>query len=150
MNDMPTQEERQAIVDDEHLKLLSIAYLIAGATNACFSLFGLFYMFMGLVFSTAMTKFPSQAGQPQPPEFMGWFFGLFGAAFFIAMATLATLKFLAAHRLKARRSRTLCMVAAGLTCFEIPYGTALGVWTLLVLSRPSVARLFEPRPEMTA
>jgi hypothetical protein len=75
---------------------------------------------------------------------MGWFFGLFGLIFFLAMVTFAALKFLAAHRIKARRSRTLCMIIAGLTCFGVPYGTALGVWTLIVLSRPSVARLFEP------
>jgi hypothetical protein len=143
---MDTQEERQSIIDDEHLKLLSIAYVIAGATNAFFSVFGLLYVFMGVVFSTAIAKLPAQTGQPPPPEFIGWFFGCFGLAFFVGMGTVATLKFLAAHRIKVRRSRTLCLVVAGLTCFEVPYGTALGVWTLIVLSRPSVTRLFDPQP----
>lgn len=141
---MISQEERQSILDDENLKLLSIAYVIAGATNVFFSVFGLFYAFMGLVFSTSIARLPSQPGQPPPAEFMGWFFGLFGLVIFISMVALGALKLLAAQRLRTRRSRTLCMVVAGLTCFGVPYGTALGVWALIVLSRPSVARLFAP------
>jgi hypothetical protein len=142
---MGTQEERQAILDDEHLKLLSIGYVIEGAINAFFSFFGLLYAFMGLFIGSVIAKLPSQPGQAPPPEFMGWFFGLFGLIFFLGFLTFAALKFVAAHRIKERRSRILCMVVAGLTCFGVPYGTALGVWTLIVLSRPSVARLFEPQ-----
>lgn len=143
---MDTPEERQAVIDDEHLKLLSIAYVIAGAINAFFSVFGLLYALMGAFIGSVIARFPSQPGQAPPPEFMGWFFGLFGLAIFISMVTMAALKFLAAQRLKARRSRTLCMVVAALTCFGVPYGTALGVWTMIVLSRPSVARHFESQP----
>jgi hypothetical protein len=147
---MDTQEERQAFLDDEHLKLLSIGYIIAGAISAVFSIFGLFYALMGLFFGSVFARLPSQPGQPPPPEFMGWFFGLFGLGFFLVLVTFAVLKFLAAQRLKARRSRTFCMVVAALTCFEVPYGTALGVCTFIVLLRPSVARLFEPPPAAPA
>lgn len=147
---MEPQNERQAFLDDEHLKLLSIGYIIAGAISAVFSIFGLLYAFMGLFFGTLIAKLPSQPGQAPPPEFMGWFFGLFGLGIFLALVTFAVLKFLAAQRLKARRSRTFCMVVAALSCFEIPYGTALGVCTFIVLLRPSVARLFEPPPAAPA
>ncbi|HEV8631533.1 MAG TPA: hypothetical protein VGV61_14545 [Thermoanaerobaculia bacterium] len=139
-------KERQAIVDAEHLKLLAIAYVVAGGTNAFFSLFGLFYAFMGLAIGGTIASIPLQRGQPQPPAFMGWFFGAFGLAIFAAMVGLAALKFLAAHRIRQRRSRTLCLVIASVTCFGVPYGTALGVWTLLVLARPTVAQLFSAPP----
>ena len=39
---------RQAIIDEEHLKLLSLGYMISAATSAFFSLFGLMYMIMGI------------------------------------------------------------------------------------------------------
>jgi hypothetical protein len=43
------------------------------------------------------------------------------------------------------------MVVAGLSCLEFPYGTALGVFTFIALSRASVVRLFEtnaaPQPQ---
>jgi hypothetical protein len=38
------------------------------------------------------------------------------------------------------------MVIAALGCLEIPYGTALGILTLMVLGRPSVVKQFNPKP----
>jgi hypothetical protein len=37
------------------------------------------------------------------------------------------------------------MVIAIITCLSVPLGTALGVFTLIVLARPSVKQLFERR-----
>jgi len=34
------------------------------------------------------------------------------------------------------------MIVAGITCLSVPIGTVLGVFTLLVLSRPSVKQMF--------
>ncbi|HEY3128349.1 MAG TPA: hypothetical protein VGL91_02750 [Acidobacteriota bacterium] len=140
---MSEDQLRQAIVDQEHLKLLTIGYLVSAGTNAFFSLFGLLYAFMGVVITAAISRAPARPGQDAPPEFVGWIFGLFGFGFFAILAGLGVLKFLVARRLKQRRSRTFCMVVAGVSCFGVPYGTMLGVFTFLVLSRPSVARLFQ-------
>ncbi|MBB4125694.1 hypothetical protein GGR77_000965 [Xanthomonas translucens] len=49
----------------------------------------------------------------------------------------------AALALRRRRTLTLCKAAATLTCFGFPLGTALGVWTLLVLQRPAASALFQ-------
>jgi len=143
---MSEDQLRQAIVDQEHLKLLSIAYLVSSGMSAFFSLFGLLYAFMGVFITAAMARAPAAPGQGPPPEFMGWFFGLFGFSMFLVMVTFAALKFLAYRRLKQRRSRILCMVVAGLSCVGVPYGTLLGVFTFIVLARPSVAKLFEVAP----
>jgi len=35
------------------------------------------------------------------------------------------------------------MIVAGLGCLAVPYGTLLGVFTFVVLGRPSVVRLFD-------
>jgi hypothetical protein len=48
-----------------------------------------------------------------------------------------------AASLGTRRRRTLCLVTAGLTCASFPLGTALGIFTFIVLSRPTVKTLFE-------
>jgi hypothetical protein len=142
------QELRESIIDEEHLKLLSIAYLVSAATSAFFSLFGIFYAFMGLAFTSFMTNIPERPGQPPPPEFLGLFFGLFGLGMFSIMMTSGVLKFIASRRLKQRRSRVFCMIVAGLSCLAIPYGTILGVFTFLVLGRPSVIRLFEDQSRL--
>ncbi|HTQ02764.1 MAG TPA: hypothetical protein VMI54_02865 [Polyangiaceae bacterium] len=135
---LPPSQTRQAILDEEHLRLLRIGYFISAGYWALFIPFGLVYAVMGLVFSHLPT-----GGGPPPPPFMLMFFGVFGATFAGIAALAAGMKLVTAIRLKERRSRTLCLVTAGLSCFEIPYGTALGIMTFTVLGRPSVRQAFE-------
>jgi hypothetical protein len=129
---------RQQVVNDEHLKILRIGYLVSAGTSAFMGLFGFIYVFMGVM----VTRMPSGQGQG-PPAFFGWFFAIFGLAFVAGGLGLGVLKFYAASCLKQRRSRTFCMVVAGITCLGMPYGTLLGVLTFIVLSRPAVSRLFD-------
>jgi len=143
---MSEDQIRQTIVDQEHLNLLSIAYLVSAALSACFSLLGLAYAFMGAFFAAAIARMPATPGQAPPPAFMGWLFGLMGLSMFGFVLTIGGLKFLAYRRLKQRRSRILCMVVAGVCCLGVPYGTLLGIFTFVVLTRPSVVRLFQVSP----
>ena len=41
-----------------------------------------------------------------------------------------------------KRNRLFSLIIGGLNCLQIPFGTALGVFTLLVLSRDSVRHLY--------
>jgi hypothetical protein len=139
---------RQAIVDEEHLKLLSLGYMISAATTAFFSMFGLMYMVMGIFLSSVGSH---QAGvitsanrtAQSPPALVGWIFAAIGGAIFLFTIGLAAAKLQTAIWLKRRKSRTGCMVVAGISCLGIPYGTALGVLTFMVLGRESVVRLFD-------
>jgi len=45
--------------------------------------------------------------------------------------------------LKRRKNRLFSMVVAGLNCLQVPFGTVLGVFTILVLVRPSVMQIYE-------
>ena len=137
---------RQAIIDDEHLKLLSLGYMVSGGFAALFSLFGLMYVFMGVFFTVLIPRVaqtPTKAGE-LPPAFVGWVLGGVGLVIFLAMITMAAAKFWVALSLRRRKSRTFCIVIAALGCLEFPYGTLLGVLTFIVLGRDSVARLFAP------
>lgn len=137
---------RQAAIDDEHLKLLSIGYMIAAALTACFSLLGIFYAVMGgaigyaVSHSVAVQSQTTQGGPP--PAVIGWIFAVIGFGIFALMVTMAILKFLVARCLKRRTSRTFCMVIAAISCLEVPYGTVLGAFTFIVLGRQSVVRMF--------
>ncbi|MGA8021801.1 MAG: hypothetical protein WCC18_10260 [Candidatus Acidiferrales bacterium] len=135
---------RRSFLDEEHLKLLAIGYWVAGGMAAFFSLFGMFYICMGAILAVSFAKFPVAAAEPnqQPPAFVGWFFVGIGLAIFLAAATLAVMRFWTAVSLKRRKSRIFCLVVAGLSCLEFPYGTTLGIFTFMVLSSPSVMQLF--------
>jgi len=135
--------ERQGIVDEEHLRLLALGYLISGVVTALFSLLGLVYAGMGALFLTL--PLPSKAGDP-PPAFMGAIFLVLGGVFVLGGAGLAVAKLFAARCLKRREKRTFCLVTAAATCLGVPWGTALGLATFAVLGRSSVVPLFAPRP----
>jgi hypothetical protein len=139
---------RQSILDEEHLKLLSLGYVVSAGIHAFFSLFGLMYVFMGAMFSAIIAHIPESAGktnQAAPPAFVGWFFVGFGAALVVLFLGVAAAQFYVSLCLKRRKSRTFCMVVAGIICLGFPYGTFLGLLTFLVLGRESVARLFIPQ-----
>ncbi len=138
---MSEAEIRQTILDQEHLKVLSIAYLAMACVSALYSLFGLVYALFGMLVAK-IAAIPPNSPEEGPPQELGWFC-FFGLAWFLIMMTSGVLKFLVYQRLKQRRSRGFCQVVAGLGCLGIPYGTVLGVFTFIVLARPSVARLFQ-------
>jgi hypothetical protein len=53
------------------------------------------------------------------------------------------LQIIAAGRKRSRRaSRTFCLVGAGLECVLVPFGTVLGVFTIIMLMKESVKPLF--------
>jgi hypothetical protein len=41
-----------------------------------------------------------------------------------------------------KKHRLFSMIIGGLNCFQIPFGTVLGVFTIVVLSRDSVRELY--------
>jgi hypothetical protein len=51
--------------------------------------------------------------------------------------------FLAGRYLRQYRHYTFCLVVAGILCILVPFGTALGIFTIIVLVRPSVKTLFD-------
>lgn len=143
---MSDETDRHSIVDDEHLKLLSLAYMVSGGVAALFALLGLLYVFMGIVMALSFRNAPVTPSNPyqQPPAFIGWVFAGVGAVIVLGAIALAFAKFRVAADLRQRKSRKFCMVIAAIGCLEFPYGTLLGVLSFLVLGRDSVTRLFTP------
>jgi len=140
---MPEELDRQSLVDEEHLKLVSLGFMISAGIGAFFASIGMLYMLIGIAMSVALSHVPVSPRNPvPPPAFIGWIFGAMGLVFLLLGAAVALLRFWAARCVKQRKSRTYCMVIAALSCLEFPYGTAQGVLSLMVLGRDSVSKLF--------
>jgi hypothetical protein len=135
-------DDQQAIIDGEQLRILSIAYFIEAGMSALFSLIGLFYVFMATFVSRAIAQAPASEQGP-PPEFFAWFMATIGIVMFAVLIVFGILKLACGLQIRKRRSRIFCMIVAGITCLGFPYGTVLGVFTFIVLARPSVQKLFE-------
>lgn len=123
--------------DEQHLNLLSVFHYIVGGLTAFFSCIPFLHMAIGI----AMVSGAFENGDA-PPELLGWFFIIFPALIIILGWTLAVLIIIAGRKLKQRTSRTFCLVIAGLECLIMPFGTVLGVFTIIVLMRDSVQKLF--------
>ncbi len=132
-------EQRQAIVDDTHLRLIPVLYWLSGGLLGLYALFiGAYFALIGGMFFTV----PFGPGESPSTE-VGWLWIAMTVFTLVIVGGLAVLKIMAGFWVRDRTHRVGTMVAAALSCLEIPYGTAIGVFTLVVLARPSVAALYE-------
>lgn len=131
--------------DAEQLRLLSIFHFVVAGILGLFSLFPLIHLAMGIAILSG--AFDDAADGNSPPAIMGWLFIVFPAMFIALGLTLAICIALAGRRLGRRTNHLFCLVVAGLECFFMPFGTVLGVLTIIVLLRPSVKASFGLAPE---
>ncbi len=123
--------------DEEHLDLLAVFHYVVAGITALMACIPLLHLAMGIVFLLA----PASGPNP-PPRFLGWFFIIFAGFFILSGWTMALFVFLAGRRLHRRRAWKFCFVVGAIECILMPFGTVLGVFTLIVLSRASVKELF--------
>lgn len=127
--------------DEDHLRLLSIFHYVLGGLVALGSCFALIYVVLGIIF---LATNANQGGGPPPA--VGAAFTIFGTVFLIVGWIMAGLLIWAGRCLAQRKKYTFCLVVAALSCFFFPLGTALAVFTFIVLMRPSVKPLFGVTP----
>jgi hypothetical protein len=128
--------------DAEHLRLLSIFYYIVGALAALFSFFPLLYTTVGAIFIFVARHGTPKAGGELPPEFIGWIFAVIGSLLFLLGIAVAICILIAGRSLAKRTSYWFAFVMACIECLFLPFGTILGVFTIIVLSHESVKALF--------
>ena len=126
--------------DEDHLRLLGVFHYIVGGLLAFFACIPVFHLALGLL----MVFNPQFFGpsKEQPPALFGWFFVIFSGALILAGWALGALIAWAGRCLQRRRHYTFCFVMACVACVFMPFGTVLGVFTLIVLLRPTVKALF--------
>ena len=126
--------------DAEQLQLLAIFHwVVAGLTALC-SFFPVIHLFLGIAAVKGNLHGSNSGGVEQA---FGWFFIVFACGFILMGLTLASCLAIAGRCIARREYRTFCLVIAGIACMFFPFGTALGVFTIVVLSRDSVRALFE-------
>jgi len=126
--------------DEEHLRLLTIFHYVCGALAALFACIPIIHLVIGLLMVFAPHVFgPAKNG---PPQFLGLVFVIFGLGFMLAGWTFAALLGWAGRCLGRRKHYTFCFVMACVACVFQPFGVILGVFTIIVLLRPSVKELF--------
>jgi hypothetical protein len=123
--------------DLEHLKLLAIFHYVVAGMTALFACIPFIHFFMGLALATGALE-ADPGAQP-----IGIGLMIFAGLFILAGWTLAALIAFAGRSLQTRTRYTFCLVMGGVECIFMPFGTVLGVFTIIVLMRDSVKELFD-------
>jgi hypothetical protein len=127
--------------DLQHLKLLSIFHYVVAGLLALVACFPILHFVVGLM----MIFSPSSmgGGSNPPPPALGWLFVLIAGAIILLGWTMAICLMVAGWFLSRGKHYIFCFVMACIICLFHPFGTVLGVFTIIVLLRPSVKRFFE-------
>lgn len=128
--------------DQEHLDLLGIFHYVVAALAALFSCFPLIHLVLGFSMMSGGLGEPSDSDT----RLFGLFFVAFASIFILLGWTFAVCTALAGRYLRKRTHYMFCLVMAGVECIFVPFGTVLGVFTIIVLQRPSVKHLFGRAP----
>ena len=130
--------------DLEHLKLISIFHYIVGGL-ACFcGLLWILYIVSGIILIFA-------SGSMASDDRMGASIGgvvaiVVGVFLFVLFEAYGILSIIAGRKYAKHQGYWFCFVLAIFSCLNFPLGTALGVFAIVVLNRPSVKALFQPLP----
>ncbi len=134
-------------IDREHLNLLSIFHFIVGAITILFSSIFIIHVVMGLVLAFnpeafAPTKVEGQVPPPEMPPWFGIFLAVFAGSFVLAGWMLGGMTIYSGLCLRRHKRRLFSLIIAAIQCMFVPIGTVLGVFTIVVLMRDSVRRLY--------
>src|SRR5438046_7377935 len=128
--------------DKEHLRLLAILHYVVAGLAALFSFFPLLYTTIGAIFISVARHGTPRPSEELPPEFLGWIFVGVGSFLFLVGIAMAICILIASRCLSRHRYYSFALVMACIECLFVPFGTILGVFTIVVLSRESVRGLF--------
>jgi len=138
----PLPSDQQRWKDEEHLRLLSVFHFVVGGLAACVLPFLVIHFLIFMTFFANAAAFPGAKEEAFPREMIPIFIAFYCFAGLVT-SVYAGGNLLSGWFLRRKTHRVFSFVVAGLDCLSIPWGTVLGVFTIVVLTRPSVRRMYE-------
>ncbi|UCF69559.1 MAG: hypothetical protein JSV80_08745 [Acidobacteriota bacterium] len=124
--------------EEYYLSLLSVFHYVVGGLAGLFACIPLLHLTIGLSMATGLIPVDEPAAR-----IVGMFLVLIPCAIITLGWVLAICLIAAGRFLAQRKNYTFCLVMAGIACAFFPFGTVLGVFTIVVLVRESVRAAFE-------
>ena len=140
----PEQDQAYQIRQDgEYLKILSVLYYVITGLAALGGCFPLIYMFVGLALMGGAAASDVNPDEKAGLAVMGGLIAIFTGTISLIAWIHAYCLYLTGRYLSEGRNATFCFINACIICLSVPFGTALGVFTIIVLNRPTVKARFE-------
>jgi len=141
MTEMESQPAEPSSELEDQVRLMSIGYYVMAGLMGLFSLIPGIHITIGMF--ALLGKFePDPSSGDFPSELFGGIFVGVGSLLMLIGFTVTTLVAIAGRKLKQFKSRTYCLVMGAVLCAIFPLGTVLGVFTILILSKPEAKTLF--------
>ena len=131
--------------EEQHLDYLRIGYYVLGGVISLFALIPLIHVGLGIA-TVAGALETESAGESIPP-FFGWFFIIMGSVFILIGQSIAALTIMCGRFIKQRKHYSFVFIIGCIECAFFPFGTVLGVFTIILLSKPEVKELFGKTPD---
>ncbi|HRH46468.1 MAG TPA: hypothetical protein PKY82_32795 [Pyrinomonadaceae bacterium] len=128
--------------DLDQLRLLSIFHYVLAGLCIFPLLYGVFYMVIGIFAGAMIASAPNNKDGGPPAVLFGGIFVFIGLFIVIVSLTIGFLIFKSGRNLSKQTGYTFCFVIACISCVFMPFGTILGIFTIIVLSRDTVKALF--------
>lgn len=123
---------------DAQTRTLALFHYLLSVPVGFMSLLSLPLIFAGL--DLILTERP---GMGKAAVFSGATFLVWAACIVIIAIGMAVCLVLGGKYLMERRNYTFCLAVAGVSCLIAPFGTALGIVTLLFLTKGTTKSLFD-------
>ena len=138
--------------DNEHLNTLAVMhYVWAGLLSLGLLFLYLHYTLMSQMMNSVSSFQPSDTSEPFPlkhgesAQVADEMMNMFVTFYLIAGALIllgVVLNVISARCIKQRKNRVFSFVVAAINCLQIPLGTVLGIFTIVVLNRSSVEQKY--------
>ena len=128
--------------DRQQLKLLSTLHYVFGGLTIAIGCFPILHLILGISFLREGGIQVDGAENPFPIESLGWMFIVIPSILIVMHWSVAILSIVSGKKLAERKNYIYCFFVACVECIFMPLGTALGVFTIIVLLRESVKELF--------
>jgi hypothetical protein len=126
--------------DTDQLNLLSVFHYVVGGLAGLFACIPFIHFFLGLAMLSGWVA--ADDSDAAVLAVAGGFMMVLAGLFIVGGWTFAVCLIIAGRSLAGRRRYTFCLVMAAIACAFMPFGTVLGVFTIIVLMRPGVKELF--------
>ena len=143
--------ERQKILDEERLRLLSLFHYISGGMSIGFSCIFIFHFIFLLLISTNPDMF-NNGRNPDlhgPPIMVFKVFAVIFGSFIILGITYGILEIISGRFITKRKHRLFSFIVALPRVLFIPYGCILSIFTLILLEKSSVKALYDDAKRST-
>lgn len=132
--------------NERYLNLLSIFHFIVAGIAGLFACIPIIHLAYGFTVVNEMPLFQSpdmvSKDMFSPSSLIPLLFIILPAAFIALGWTFAIALGLTGYFIRKRQWHTYCLVISGIETIFTPFGTVLGIFTIILLAKPSVKALF--------